>query len=119
MLQKRCCSTLLLFYSRYLGYDIRISGRKGFNALINGIWLQKGQQDGRPYFTKGSLFLYFNGTKWRIVKEMGSDVSHAYVLLDSDDALNYQTPDGSTDWKIWNAKEHIADPHVRVERSYG
>lgn len=93
-----------------------MSGRNGFNSLINGLWIQKGVP-AYPYFTRNNLFLYCDGLRWRISQELGGS-EDVFAFADSA-SLSCPTPDKTSVWNLWNGESFAIDPKVCLVRSYG
>lgn len=100
-------------------FDIFISGYEGSMSFINGFWTLKGTHEGRPYYTQGDRFLYSDGFKWLIVRELGSKSAWAYVDIDQQNLAKFNTPAGTPGWKVLNRGAFLVDPNISLERSYG
>jgi len=106
----------------YMGFDIRITGRKGTNSHVNGLWRQRGVHDA-PYYVKDDWFLYLSGDRrWRISKELGASGAkvQAYCETPSDQLTLYKTPDRLKPWKFVSDQSiFVQDDVVSVQRSFG
>jgi hypothetical protein len=108
-------------FSSSKAYDIHLSGCSGLNSLINGLWVQNQEidlQHNWPFYTKENLFLYCNGSKWFISKELGGKSVYAFCEMETGNALKSRTPDGTTLWKVFDGKRHILEKEIVLERSY-